>query len=470
MSRKKELLKGSIVISFGTFLPKLATFVITPLLTGYLTKEEYGSYDLIIVLASLIIPVATLQIQAAAFRYLIECRGDEDRARQIISNIFLTVSVPSVITLIFVFFLFPSADVVLKLCICLYFFMDALYGFLGQVARGLGNNLAYSLGAIINAASNVILLSVLLVGFSAGLTGATLSLLTSYFVASVFLAVRIRLFRYLRFDSIDRALIKEMLSYSWPMVPNAMSMWVMRASDRFVILLAMGVSWNAVYAAANKIPSILTLAQNAFSMAWQENASVSVNDENVGSYYSAMFSSFFRLLSGFMAFLIGVSPLLFKILIRGDYGEAYKQIPILLLGMLFFGLSSFLGGIYIAFKKTKSVGITTFISAIINLVVDLALIRFIGLYAASGSTLISYIFLFVYRAVDIRKFISVRFDLRLIMMIFAVLLLQTGIYYFEMPLMQVINAVIGTACLLLYNLQLIRRLGGAVLKKIGARG
>ena len=181
-------------------------------------------------------------------------------------------------------------------------------------------------------------------------------------------------------------MVKRMLIYSWPMVPNAMSMWVMRASDRFVISIFMGVTANAIYAAANKVPSILTLAQNTFALAWQENASVSVNDPNVGEYYSDMFKKIFSIMAGFMSFLIGGAPILFSILIRGDYSEALDQIPVLLMAMLFFGLSSFVGGVYIAFMQTRSVGITTIVAAAINLIVDLSTIRWIGLYAASGST------------------------------------------------------------------------------------
>lgn len=80
--RSSELINSSIILSIGTFLPRLASFVILPILTGYLTKEEYGSYDLIVVLASLILPAATLQIQTAAFRFLIMVRDKEQEKRR----------------------------------------------------------------------------------------------------------------------------------------------------------------------------------------------------------------------------------------------------------------------------------------------------------------------------------------------------------------------------------------------------
>ena len=122
--RSSELINSSIILSIGTFLPRLASFVILPILTGYLTKEEYGSYDLIVVLASLILPAATLQIQTAAFRFLIMARDKEQEKKKIITNIFLVMIPVSIVMLAIVFFLFPSDSVTLRLIVCIYFFVD----------------------------------------------------------------------------------------------------------------------------------------------------------------------------------------------------------------------------------------------------------------------------------------------------------------------------------------------------------
>ena len=69
-----------------------------------------------------------------------------------------------------------------------------------------------------------------------------------------------------------------MLGYSWPMIPNALAMWVMNLSDRLIITAVMGVEANAVYAVANKIPNLFTTLQGTYIFAWQENASLSVGD------------------------------------------------------------------------------------------------------------------------------------------------------------------------------------------------
>ena len=103
-NREKALLKNTLILSLGTFVPKAVSFVTLPILTASLSKEEYGTYDLILVLVSLVLPAATLQIQTAAFRFLIKYRNCREKQESIITNIFVFSSVVSVVALIVMFF------------------------------------------------------------------------------------------------------------------------------------------------------------------------------------------------------------------------------------------------------------------------------------------------------------------------------------------------------------------------------
>ena len=239
------------------------------------------------------------------------------------------------------------------------------------------------------------------------------------------------------------------------MVPNNLSGWVMRVSDRFVVTGFMGAAANAVYAVANKIPSLLSLAQTTFNLAWQENASIVSKDEDVGKYYSKMFDVMLRLYAGFLGLLIACTPVVFKIFVKGNYDEAYPQMPILFLAFFFGCMSAFLGGIYIAFKATKSVGLTTFAAAISNIVIDLALINWIGLYAASLSTLISYVFMFFYRMKNVKKLVHIEYDIKKFIVILSVLIVESVVSYINIRVLNYCNAVIGLMIFLILNKQLV---------------
>lgn len=451
MSREGKLAKNTFVIAIGTFLPKFASFVTLPILTGCLTKEEYGTYDLILVLVSLILPAATLQIQAAAFRFLIDVRRDEEQIKKIVTNIFCFIGPTSLIALIILFFSLYNQSIEVRIFICLYFLADIVVNASRQICRGIDKNLDYSISAILSAIGQVIFAVVLVYWLKVGLLGTVISLFAASLFSLAFLLFKTKIYRYISFDAFSFPLLKQMLKYSWPMVPNSMSAWVMRVSDRLVVTAFLGISANAVYAVANKIPSLLSIAQNTFTLAWQENASIVSKDEDASEYYSSMFRTMFNLMAGFFGLLIAVTPLLFRILIRGEYNEAYFQIPILLVAMFFFSMSTFLGGIYVAYMKSKSVGITTSIAAAINLVTDIGSIHWIGLYAASGSTLVSYIFLFVFRIIDVQKIVRVRYSLVHIITVIIVMVGESILCFLQKPLLNIINVLIGIILFFVLN-------------------
>ena len=456
MSRESKLAKNTGILAIGTFLPKLASFITLPILTDCLTKEEMGNYDLITVLVSLILPTATLQIQSAAFRFLIDIRKDEKKIRTIVSTI-LTFMIPvSLAALLILYFALPGMDPTIKLLICGYYFADIIVNAFRQLARGLEQNLDYSISAIVSSLCKMIFAVVFVWHFKFGLTGSVIALMGASTMSLIVIMIRSKIYRYYSIKYFSKDCLKEMLKYSWPLIPNGMSMWIMRLSDRFVVTFSMGIAANAVYSVANKIPSLLNLAQSTFTMAWQENASIVSKDDDADKYYSLMFRTMFDLVAGFLGLLICTTPLLFKLFIRGDYGEAYFQMPVLFIAMFFYSMSSFLGGIYVAYMKTKSIGITTTAAAICNLVIDIALIKFIGLYAASGSTLISYLLLFIFRIVDVRKMVKITYDKLHMFLVLAVLVIESVLCYLQMPVLNFINIIFGMAIFFWLNNSLVR--------------
>ena len=130
MNREKDLAKNTIIISFGQLLPKLTTLITLPILTSCLTKAEYGTYDLINTLVSLIIPIVVLKLDMGVFRFLIEYRNDEQRKAEVISTTYSFVILTSILSVIAIFFLLRNIESLTKLLICIYFLLDIVYQFL----------------------------------------------------------------------------------------------------------------------------------------------------------------------------------------------------------------------------------------------------------------------------------------------------------------------------------------------------
>lgn len=454
VKRERELAKNTIIISFGQLLPKLTTLITLPILTLYLTKSEYGTYDLINTLVSLIIPVIVLKLDMGVFRFLIEYRNDEKKRIAIISTTYLFISCTSIISAIVIFFVLRGIEPITKSLICIYFVLDIIYIATLQMVRGLSKNVIYALSSILYAILNMCFIVLLIQVKQDGLNGLLVSMNIGAGVSSAFLVAVSGLWKDASFV-FSIPLLKEMLSYSWPLIPNSLSLWVMNLSDRLVVTAFLGVEMNAIYAVANKIPNLLNIVQSSFSAAWQENASLTVNSDDTEAYYSSMFDALFRILVGATSLLIGFTPLLFKILINGDYDTAYYQMPLLFAGMFFSTLSSFLGGIYAAHKRTKSVGVTTTLAAFCNFIVDLALIRNIGLYAASFSTFISYFLLVIFRMIDIKKFQKMRYDYRNIIVCSIILVIMGMASHMNNWILNVINLSVGIILAVIINRKII---------------
>ena len=466
MSREKDFVINTAVLSLGKLLPNLIAFVVLPILTAYLTKAEMGTYDLITTIVMLAIPVASLQIQSAAFRFLIDFRKDQEESKNIISNIFAVVFPISIVAGFILQFFFARQTILIRVLIGTYLVLDTLCITIGQVARGLGNNKVFSVGAIIQSGVGMIVIVILVYGYRKGLLGVVIAMILAQLLGAVYMGWRIRLLSYFDFRKVNGATIRKMLAYSWPMVPNNLSAWVLKLSDRLVITGFLGLEANAVYVVANKIPNILSIGQSIIVMAWQENASIAARDKDASEYYSSMLDQIFRLMFGGTALLIAATPLLFKILIRGDYGEAYYQMPVLILAMFFYVMSSFFGGIYIAHKKTTNVGISTMVAAAINLAIDLAFVKVIGIWAGSVSTLAAYFLLYVYRAVNCQSFQPIKINFvkqSLMIVVLAALLISC---FMQRMVLNIINVALALILTFAFNKDLIGKYANAGLKRV----
>ena len=456
MSRGAELAKNTGIIALGTFLPKLAAFVTLPILTGLLTKEEYGTYDLVTVMVSLLLPALTLQIKAAAFRFLVDARDDKQtQSRIVVSILALAVPVSIVALLVLFFVLSRSIDPTVSSLVCLYYLADLFSGTFRQVARGLGRNINYSMSAVLSAAGKLVFAVVMVWWARLGLVGAVIALAMSSTVSALYLFYRLSLAKVIAAGTVDKTLLKQMISYSWPLVPNEISLWVIQMSNRLIITAFMGIAANAVFAVATKIPQLISLGQSAFTLAWQENASLAIKDEDASEYYSDMFKTMYGLQAGVLGLVVAFAPLLFQLLIRGDYGEAFPHIPILCLGIFFSSMSTFLGGIYVAHMASKAVGATTTAAAAVSVVLCLLLIRPIGLYAASVSTAISYLLLMVFRMYDVRKMAPLHYDPAFMAVATTLILVECVLSWRQLFLFDCINMVLAIVSFAILNKKLV---------------
>ena len=209
---------------------------------------------------------------------------------------------------------------------------------------------------------------------------------------------------------------------------------------------------------ANKIPSLYSTAYNIFNLACTETAVKVSDDGNPAAYYSKLFHVLFKFLIGVMLALIALTPVIFAVLVKGDYGVAIYQVPILYFGIFFNSLVNFYSGIYIALKRTKQVGYSSAAGAVLNVAMNLALVKQIGLYAASISTAVSFFVIVIYRALDLNKAIKIKYYFKEIAIGAICFVISSVCLFFNSTLLLILCWAIAIIYNLTQNMGFIRKI------------
>lgn len=438
MSKGKDLAKNTAIVSIGKICTQLITFFLLPVYTAVLSNEEYGVVDLLNTLTSLLLPIATLQIEQGIFRYLLDCRENKEKQTTLITTVSKFILVQSAICILIFLCASPFIHNEYKYFLMANLLMGILSSISLQICRGLGDNKTYAVGSFITGALTVILNVIFIVAFKWGAYGMLIATAISNLLCAIYVFVKKKIYKYIDIKQNDKKLLKDIIKYSVPLIPNMISWWIVSASDRTIISAVIGVAQNGIYSAANKFSGIFSTLYSVFNLTWTESASININSEDRDEFFSKIFDFIVRFFGSLCLGTIAVMPFVFGILVNEKFAESYYQIPILILGSVFNILVSFLGSVYVAKKLTKEIAKTSIIAAIINIVVNIALINLIGLYAASISTVIAYFAMFIYRWIDVKKYASIKTNKTLIAVLSVSFLVAIITYYLKMKIISIV--------------------------------
>ena len=466
MSKGKDLAKNTAIVSIGKICTQLITFFLLPVYTTVLSNEEYGVVDLLNTLTSLLLPIVTLQIEQGIFRYLIDCRENNEKQIKLITTIIRFMIIQSIVCIVIFLCVSPFIHNEYKYFLMANLLMGIFSSLLLQICRGLGDNATYAIGSFITGAFTVVLNVIFIVAFRWGAYGMLGATAISNFICAVYIFLKRKIYKYIKPKQFDKTILKEIIKYSVPLIPNMISWWIVSASDRTIISAVIGIAQNGIYSAANKFSGVFTTLYSVFNLTWTESASININSEDRDEFFSKILDFVIRFFGCLCLGTIAVMPFVFNILINEKFAEAYYQIPILILGSVFNILVSFVGSIYVAKKLTKEIAKTSIISAVINIIVNIALIKSIGLYAASISTVIAYALMFIYRWIDVKKY--VKFNVNKILMFALTIMYGITIftYYLKNSMISVVVLVIVVVFAIITNLNSVSYLKEIIKEKM----
>jgi len=428
-NRFKKLLGNSAIIAVGSLGSRIISFILVPFYTFVLTTQQFGTVDLITTAVNMLLPMITLSIFDAVFRFVLD--KDTENVDAILTNGILVTIIGSIVAC-FLIPLLQLFNVPFVLYIYILLISNAFLGLMLNFARAINmvKSLAIAgiLGTFITAVLNILFLFV----FKLGVQGYLLAIIMSNIFVGIFLIVVTSTISRLKLKYIHKNIIKSMLVYSLPLIPNAFSWWINNFSDRYFILAFVGASANGIYAVASKIPTLINVLNQIFFQAWQMSAVEEYNSEDGALFYSKTFNYFSNLQFMIAAGLLLILKPLMNVLVSASYYISWKYIPFLLLATIYSSLSGFIGTTYTAAKRTSGILLTTIIGAVVNIAFGIIFVPLFGIQGASLASGVSFLVILLVRLLDTQKFMPILFNIKDFVLNHIVIAMMIGTLFVNM--------------------------------------
>lgn len=410
MSNKRKIYNNTLVYLIGDLGSKVVAIFLFPFYSFFLTKDQMGIYDLMLVVINISLPVITLQLSQAVYRWLIGANDSFLEKAKIITNGFLAIGFLWLVALLFIFIFGYLYNIEYSLYYVFILSLNICFILLQQIARGFKLLKVYAYAGIINAFFTFFLSLYFLWNLNYGITGVFLSIIFSMSVAIIYLVYKTKFYLFLKADLFLIYDIKELVSYSFPLVLNNIGWWLINFSNKFIILFFIGIEANGIYAVSSKIPSIVNLLGSVFILAWQDFMIESKNSKENVLFIQRLFEKYANFLFAIAIAIVPGSFFVALILVDKVFFESWIYMPILSMASVFSLFSAYVGAIYLREKMTKKIFTTSLIGGLVSIVSSFLLIDSLGLYGPAIGVLLGFSSVFFTRVFYIRKVIDLKIN------------------------------------------------------------
>ncbi|MBR5892470.1 MAG: lipopolysaccharide biosynthesis protein [Bacteroidaceae bacterium] len=192
----------------------------------------------------------------------------------------------------------------------------------------------------------------------------------------------------------DTRLLKEMLSYSWPLLLLGLAGILNLHADKIIYKWLVpgeaGETQLSIYGAVVKIAAIMAMLMQAFRFAYEPLVFDSGKDNKESKEYQAKAMKYFVAIS-LLAFLAVVFYMdILRYLIGRDYWEGLSVIPLVMLGEIFMGIYFNLSFWYKLNDETWWGAIFSFAACIVLFTVNILFVPKYGYMACGYASMLGY--------------------------------------------------------------------------------
>lgn len=437
MKKFRYLLKNVGIFTISNFASKILVVLLVPLYTNVLSTEEYGRYDLVVSTISLLYPILTFNIVDAIILFSLDKKSNKKRILSIGTKfIFLSVLFMGIGLLLVGRINHTLYDNHLSIYMFFYYVAYSLYQYIYQSAKGLEKVKAMGIAGVVSTFLTILANLFFLLVVKWGIDGFFLANILAQVVSAFILACAIKMWKYIDFKCIDYSLQKEMLIYSVPLITTAIGWWINGAADKFIVAFMLGVSANGLLAVAYKIPQIINTMQGIFIQAWQISAIKEYGEIDSKEFYGLIFLVTNFLMSIACSILIICTRLIAGVLFAKDFYAAWSYVPFLLVSSVINCASGLIGPILAAQKNTKAMMRSAVFGSCANIIMNLVLVKIIGIQGATIATVICSFLIYQIRKSAVRTDLKIE-NYSIVLVSWGLLCAQAiieiylGLYLFE---------------------------------------
>ncbi|WP_374079919.1 oligosaccharide flippase family protein [Bdellovibrio bacteriovorus] len=393
--------RDSFVYTLGNVLTRGIGFLMLPIYARFFSPEKFGVIDLLTVTGTILAIVVGLEVHQAVARFFPE-ETEVTRKRSIVSTAFWFILLFYIIFFILGYFsaplisqsLFGKTDYTELVRIAfLSFGFNFLYYFASSQLRWQLKSKENLLVSVLYSILSAIIALGLLVYFSFGVEAIFYAQICAAIISLFFSVYFSREYYGLVFDS---RRLRQLTSFSLPLVFSSLMVYAMLYVDRFIITYLLDASQLGLYSFAYRIASVVGLLIAGAQAALTPLIYNKYREEGTPEGVAKLFRYFGGGACILILTLFIISESLVSFIGGSEFRSSGALVPWIAISILFTGVTSFTPGVFIE-KKTRIVVIINTISFLINLTLCYGLVQFLGLEGAVYATAIcSFIYFLMY--------------------------------------------------------------------------
>lgn len=393
MGQYSRLGKNTALVFIGSAGSKLLNLFMLPFYTRWLTAADYGSVDLINTYAGLALGVVSCSIFDAIFIF------PKDQPRQKQTRYFSSALAFWVATLAVTASVCAAIDLIGRECGIHGFIVDYIWYIFAILAvtyiQSISQQFLRAIDKMAIYSSTGIALTLAMIGLSflliprGGVKGFIAALVLANVISVAYSFISARLWRYIDFKTVSRPTLGEMLRYSVPLIPNGIMWFLINFLNRPLLESWTGVAAIGILAVAGRFPNLLNTVYLLFQNAWLISVMEEAKKPTYTDFYNKMLKGVVMIQSLLAVALAFCGKWIIEIFTTPEFYSAWAYIPLLVVGVIFMNVATFVGSNFAVTRESKFYFYSTVWAGASSVALNFALIPSLGLWGACWSMVLS---------------------------------------------------------------------------------